>query len=180
MHKHLSYLYTYNNIYNTYVNACIVTDDPSSKPDQKYARRIGRIDYKFGTSRDKNTRLYAILVHWEGCGPQGSSSGGGGSSSSSSSSNSSSSHCSSSSSGCCCCCCCCRSICRAERFGPLLAKGCDLIAAVTPCKQKVCLWLAKGMVVKLAQADCREKIVCWLSYARVTRQTERLMKMLYR
>ena len=33
-------------------------------------------------------------------------------------------------------------VCHAEGFGLLLAKGCDLIAALTPCKQKHSLKLS--------------------------------------
>ena len=67
---------------------------------------FGRIKCKFRTSNNKNTSMVQYIGTSEGCRLQ---------------------------------CCCCKdydSVCRAEGFGLLLAKGCDRIAALTPGKQK--------------------------------------------
>jgi len=67
---------------------------------------FGRIKCKFRTSNNKNTSMVQYIGTSEGCRLW---------------------------------CCCCKdydSVCRAEGFGLLLAKGCDRIAALTPGKQK--------------------------------------------
>jgi len=93
----------------------VVTDDPGSKPDQKYAWRrdkrnyIRKIKQKFRNSSKKNSKL----IHWEGANFKVFS--------------------------------CCKvydGICYTEGFGLLLAKGCGRITALTPGKRKHSLKLS--------------------------------------
>jgi hypothetical protein len=89
-----------------------VTDDPGSKPDQRYARRRERQKITFGKlGLNLGFRAIRIPVCVQyigtvgGCGLQG------------------------------CCSTVYDGVCYAEGSGLLLAKGCDLMAALTPCKQ---------------------------------------------
>jgi hypothetical protein len=58
-------------------NSNIVTNDPGSKPNQRYARRrdrhnyIRKIKYKFRTSSKMNFKLVEYIGTLGGCGLQG-------------------------------------------------------------------------------------------------------------
>jgi len=60
------------NIFVLSVEHLVVTDDPDSKPDQRYARRrdrqitFGKLSINLGLRAARIPSWYNLLVHWEG------------------------------------------------------------------------------------------------------------------